>query len=191
LFDRYMNITKTLYATDRKAWREWLRKNYLKEKEIWLVYYRKEAGKLRISYNDAVEEALCFGWIDSTVKKLDNECFVQKYTPRNHKSDYSQANKERLKRLITEGKVRKDVLASMGDIVPENFIFPADIMKMLRANLRAHENFKKYSAPYQRIRIAYIDRARQRPQEFRKRLNNFLKLTEQGKQFGYDIESYF
>jgi uncharacterized protein YdeI (YjbR/CyaY-like superfamily) len=186
-----MKITKTLYVPDRKTWREWLRKNYRKEKEIWLVYFRTEAGKPRIPYNDAVEEALCFGWIDSTIKKLDKDRFAQRYSPRNPGSEYSQANKERLRQLIAKGKMRKNVLASMSDIAPENYLFPADIMKVLRTNRRAYENFKKYSAPYQRIRIAYIDRARQRPVEFKKRLANFLKLTEKNKQFGFGIEPYF
>jgi uncharacterized protein YdeI (YjbR/CyaY-like superfamily) len=186
-----MKITKTLYVPDRKSWREWLRKNFRKEKEIWLVYFRKEAGKPRIPYNDAVEEALCFGWIDSTVKKMDNDRFAQRYSPRNPRSEYSQTNKERLQQLIAKGKIRKNVLASMGDIAPENYIFPDNIMKVLRTNRQAYENFKKFSASYQRIRIAYIDRARLRPLEFKKRLDNFLKLTEQNKQFGFGIETYF
>ena len=68
-----MEITKTLHVTHRKAWRKWLRQHYKTEKEIWLVYYKKETGKPRIAYNDAVEQALCFGWIDSIVKTLDEE----------------------------------------------------------------------------------------------------------------------
>jgi uncharacterized protein YdeI (YjbR/CyaY-like superfamily) len=186
-----MQITKTLYVVDRKSWRAWLRKNFRKEKEIWLVHYRKEAGKPHVSYNDAVEEALCFGWIDSTIKKLDDERFVQRYLPRNRRSDYSQTNKERLQKMISKGQVRKDVLAGLGDITPENYVFPDDIMKILRANRQAYANFIKYSASYQRIRIAYIDSARIRPTEFDKRLKNFLKLTEQNKQFGYGIKSFF
>jgi uncharacterized protein YdeI (YjbR/CyaY-like superfamily) len=186
-----MKITKTLYVADRKSWRAWLRKNFCKEKEIWLVYYRKEAGKPRVSYNDAVEEALCFGWIDSTVKKIDKDRFAQRFSPRNPRSEYSQTNQERLKRMIVMRQVRKDVLAKIGEIAPENFIFPVDIMKTLRTNQQAYKNFKKYSAPYRRIRIAYINSARQRPEEFIKRSDNFLKLTEQNRQYGFDIASYF
>jgi uncharacterized protein YdeI (YjbR/CyaY-like superfamily) len=186
-----MQIGKTLYAPDRKTWREWLRKNYRKEKEIWLVYYRKEAGRPRVAYNDAVEEALRFGWIDSTVKKIEKDRVAQRFSPRNLKSEYSQTNQERLRRLIAKGRVRKDVLAGMGEIAPEKYVFPADIMRVLRANKRAYDHFNKYSAPYRRIRIAYIDSARRRPAEFKKRLANFLKLTEQGKQFGFGIEAFF
>jgi uncharacterized protein YdeI (YjbR/CyaY-like superfamily) len=186
-----MHIGKSLYAPDRKTWREWLRKNYRDEKEIWLVYYRKEAGRPRVAYNDAVEEALCFGWIDSTVKRIEEDRFAQRFSPRSTKSEYSQANQERLRRLIAKGRVRKDILAGLGEIAPEKYVFPADIMNVLRANKRACDHFKKFSAPYRRIRIAYIDSARRRPAEFKKRLANFLKLTEQGKQFGFGIESFF
>ncbi len=186
-----MKIGQTLHGTNRRSWRAWLKKNYRREKEIWLVYYRKDTGKTRILYNDAVEEALCFGWIDSTGKKMDEECFAQRFSPRRPGSGYSQTNKERLARLIAAGKVAKDVLAGLGDIDPEKYVFPADIMRVLRTNRRAQANFKKFSAPYRRIRIAYIDHARRQPAEFNKRLTNFLKLTAQGKQFGYGIESFY
>jgi len=186
-----MKISKTLYAPDRKAWREWLKNNYRKENEIWLVYYRKKTGKPRIPYNDAVEVALCFGWIDSTAKKIDKDRFAQRFSRRNPGSEYSQTNKERLRKLITQGMVPKDVIPGLGDIDPEKYVFPTDIMNALRANGRAYENFQKYSPAYRRIRIAYIDSARHRPGEFKKRLDNFLKLTEKNKQFGFGIQSYF
>jgi uncharacterized protein YdeI (YjbR/CyaY-like superfamily) len=186
-----MKITQTLYVSDRKAWRAWLKKHYKTEKEIWLVYYRKQAGKPRLAYNDAVEEALCFGWIDSTVKTLDAERFAQKFSPRKPNSGYSQANKERLRRLIEQGQVMRDVLAAVGDISAEDFEIPPDILQELRANALAWENFQSYSGPYQRIRVAFIDGARHRPEEFRKRLKHFIRMTEQDKQFGFGIETYF
>jgi len=186
-----MEISKTLHVSDRKAWRRWLQKNHRREKEIWLIYYRKETGRPRIPYHEAVEEALCFGWIDSTAKKMDHDRFAQRFSPRRPGSEYSQTNKERLRLLIARGQVPKDVLAEIGDIDPEKYIFPSDIMKALRANKPAYDNFKKFAAPYRRIRVAYIDSARQRPAEFKKRLENFLKLTAQGKQFGYGIDAFY
>jgi uncharacterized protein YdeI (YjbR/CyaY-like superfamily) len=186
-----MKIGRTLHVTSRARWRAWLKTNYRREKEIWLVYYRKDTGKPRILYSDAVEEALCFGWIDSTGKKMDKDRFAQRFSPRRPGSGYSQTNKERLARLIAAGKVAKDILAGLGDIDPEKYVFPADIMRALRTNRRALANFKKFSAPYRRIRIAYIDHARRQTAEFNKRLANFLKLTAQGKLFGYGIESFF
>ena len=85
-----MDIGKTLYIRDRKEWHEWLEANFNTEKEIWLIYPHKDSGKTRIQYNDAVEEALSFGWIDSTVKRYDEHSSAQRFSPRNPASDYSQ-----------------------------------------------------------------------------------------------------
>src|SRR5215211_1457346 len=104
-----MKITKTLHVTNRKDWRKWLREHYKTEKEIWLVYYKKDTGKPRILYNDAVEEALCFGWIDSILKTLDDQRNAQRFSPRKPNSKYSPANKERLRKLLKQRKVIKEV----------------------------------------------------------------------------------
>jgi uncharacterized protein YdeI (YjbR/CyaY-like superfamily) len=186
-----MNITETFYAADRKAWRDWLEQHYRTEKEVWLIYYRKQAGKRRISYNDAVEEALCFGWIDSTVKNLDKERIVQKFSPRNPNSEYSQTNKERLRWLIAQGKVVPEILESLGDISIEDFKIPADILQALQTNEQAWQNFSRFSGSYQRIRVAFVDSGRRRPGEFQKRLNHLIRKSEQNKQFGYGIEKYY
>jgi hypothetical protein len=100
--EKVMNIGETLYVTNRENWREWLVKNFDKEKEIWLVFPHKSSSKSRISYNDAFEEALCFGWIDSIVKKHDHESSVQRFSPKNPKIPFSQPNKERLRLLLNE-----------------------------------------------------------------------------------------
>ncbi len=186
-----MKITKTFYTTHRRTWREWLKKHSKSEKEVWLIYYRKESGKARIAYNDAVEEALCFGWIDSIVKSYDGERIVQKFSPRKRNSPYSQTNKERLQRLIQRRKVSKDVLVSVGDLATEGFTIPDGILRALKANRKAWANFQGFSGSYQRIRVAYIDSARNRPGEFEKRLKHFLDMTAKGKQFGFGIETYF
>jgi len=181
-----------VYFADRKDWRAWLNKNYKTEKEIWLVYYKKTTGKPRIEYNDAVEEALCFGWIDSTVRKLDKEWFAQRFTPRNPRSGYSQSNKERLQKLIADGKIMKDVLASLGNFSEGKLEIPKDILKAIKANKEAWKNFQNFSESYKRIRIAFIDGARKRPEEFQKRLNYFIEMTEKNKQFGFGgIEKYY
>ena len=185
-------MVNILYLSNRKDWRKWLRKNYKTEKEIWLIYYKKESGKPRIPYNDAVEEALCFGWIDSTVKAIDKERFAQRFSPRNPKSQYSQANKERLKDLIAQGKVMRDVLPTLGDVSPDQFVIPKDILKTIKSNKRAWHNFQGFSEAYCRIRIAFIDGARERPAEFQKRLNYFIKMTEENKHFGFGgIDKYY
>ena len=186
-----MDITETVYAANRQEWRAWLEKNYKTANEIWLVYPKKHSGLSRIPYNDAVEEALCFGWIDSITKGIDEDRHAQRFTPRKPKSSYSQTNIERLRRLIDQHKLMPEVLESVGDIVTQEYEFPPDIMRSLNANPVAWENFQSYSRSYQRIRIAFIDSARKRPEEFEKRLQNFLNKTEQDKQFGFGIEEYY
>ena len=191
LIDVVMDISKTLYITNRADWRAWLEENYKSVPELWLVYPRKGAGQPRIPYNDAVEEALCFGWIDSINRTIDDERFAQRFSPRKPKIAYSQTNKERLKRLIAQGKVIPEVLASLENQDLEDFTFPGDIMTALRENPQAWENYQRYSGAYQRIRIAYIESGRKRPGEFEKRLRHFIMMTEQDKQFGFGIEAYY
>ncbi|HLF72874.1 MAG TPA: YdeI/OmpD-associated family protein [Anaerolineales bacterium] len=187
-----MEITKTLYVTNRKDWRGWLRQHYRTEKEIWLIYYKKASGKPRISYNDAVEEALCFGWIDSTVKSLDEERTVQRFSPRKPNSTYSQANKERLRKLVSQRKVIKEVAATLGEVLEEKFEIPRDILDAIKANRLAWQNFQKFSEPYKRIRISFIDAARKRPEEFQKRLRHFIRMSEKNQQYGFGgIEEHF
>ena len=183
---------KTIYVTDRNAWRTWLEENYDKEKEVWLIFPKKASGKPRIPYNDAVEEALCFGWIDSRVKRIDENSYAQRFTPRNPKSTYSQANIERLRELVRLGKVLPAVQATLGDVLTEEFVLPEDILEEIKTNKQAWENFQKFSPEYKRIRVAFIEGARNRPAEFHKRLRYFIEMTEKNKQFGFGgIEKYY
>lgn len=187
-----MDINKTVYFPDREGWRDWLSKNYDKEKEIWLVFPKKASGKLRILYNDAVEEALCFGWIDSTAKRIDDNSYAQRFSPRNPKTPYSEANKQRLRKLVREGKVIPSVVASIKGILDDEFIVPPDILEEIRGDKKAWINFQNFSPEYKIIRIGYIEGARNRPDEFRKRLNNFVKMTAKNKQFGFGgIEKHY
>ncbi len=187
-----MDITKTFYVTNRKDWRKWLREHYRTEKEVWLIYPKKETGKPRITYNDAVEEALCFGWIDSIIKTLDKEHTVQRFSPRKPKSAYSPANKERLRNLLKQGKVIKEVRLTLGDLAQEKFEISKDILEAIQANKLAWENFQKFSDAYKRIRIGFIEGARKRPEEFQKRLRYFIQMTEKNKQYGFGgIDKHF
>src|SRR5437763_11840829 len=111
-----MEITNTLYVTNRDDWRAWLEEHHATEPEIWLVFYRKASGKSRIPYDEAVEEALCFGWIDSIVKGIDEERFAQRFSPRKPKSAWSELNKERVRRLMEQGKMTQAGLDKMEPI---------------------------------------------------------------------------
>jgi uncharacterized protein YdeI (YjbR/CyaY-like superfamily) len=187
-----LDETELLYVTSRHEWHNWLEEHYRSEREVWLVYYKKHTGKPRISYNDAVEEALCFGWIDSTVKSIDEDRYTQRFSLRNPRTPYSQANKERLKGLIKQEKVVKEVLATLGNLVEEQFEIPLDILEAIKANDKVWKNFQRLSEPYIRVRIAFIDAARKRPEEFKKRLRYFIEMTEKNKHFGFGgIEKYY
>src|ERR1051326_8483657 len=98
---------KKYYAKDRKAWRNWLQKNHSTSKGVWLIYYRSSTGKRKLSYDHAVEEALCFGWIDSTTRPIDENKYMQRFTPRKPKSGWSGPNKKRIQNLIASGQMTK------------------------------------------------------------------------------------
>jgi uncharacterized protein YdeI (YjbR/CyaY-like superfamily) len=187
-----MEIGETLYVTTRRSWRAWLAKNYSRKKEIWLIYYRKETGKPRISYNDAVEEALCFGWIDSTQKKLDEERFVQRFSVRNKNSELSQANRERIIKLIAGKKMMPAGLDAVAHVFqPETqngdgFNIAPDILTPIQSNEEAWKNFQNLPDRYKRIRIAYIESQRRHGQEmFEKSLRHFIEMTSRNKRFGF------
>lgn len=179
-----MQITKTLYVGNRAEWREWLSKNGETEAEIWLIYPRKLSGRSRIPYDDAVEEALCFGWIDGIEKPFDAQSSAQRFTPRKPKSNWSALNKARARRLIRDGRMTDAGLAALGEVLEVAFEIPPDIAQLLRAEPQLWANFEQFSDEYQRIRIGYIEEMRKRPAEFEKRLNNFLRMTRQNKTFG-------
>lgn len=187
-----MDSHKKLYFPDREKWRIWLEKNFESEKEIWLVFPKKASGKPRIPYNDAVEEALCFGWIDSTIKSFDEESYIQRFSPRNPKSTYSQPNKERLKWLSKQKMLHPSIQEKVQDTLKQKFVFPEDILSAIRKDKKAWDNYTQFSEAYKRIRIAYIDAARKRPEEFNKRLENFIQMTRENKQIGFGgIEKYY
>ncbi len=181
-----MEITKQLYVKNRKEWRKWLSINHNKEKEIWLVYYNKKSNKTRIPYDDAVEEALCYGWIDSTVKKLDQDSTVQRFTPRNIKSSWSELNKERFRRLIKKGVVTKYGLEKAKWVKDDDnsLIIPKYIIKELSKDPVVLENFNKFPLYYKKIRINYMNGYKKNSKEFEKRLSYFIKMTKLNKRFG-------
>jgi uncharacterized protein YdeI (YjbR/CyaY-like superfamily) len=189
---RELEKSKLFHPSNRKTCRAWLKSHYRSKTEIWLVHYKQHTGKPRVTYNEAVEEALCFGWIDSTVRRIDQDRYAQRFSVRNPKTPYSQANKERLAALIAKGKVAKEVLATPGKPAPKKFRVPANILAAIKTDPAAWRNFRKFSPSSKRIRIAFIDGARKRPAEFQKRLRHFLRMTAKNKQFGFGgIEKYY
>jgi uncharacterized protein YdeI (YjbR/CyaY-like superfamily) len=191
-----MEISKTLYVRSREEWRSWLEKYHKTEKEIWLIYYKKGSKKLRIPYDDAVEEALCYGWIDSTAKPFDSESHVQRFSPRRKNSDLSEMNKERIRRLTKQGKMTSFGLESIknhledisksssNNIKLKKFEMPEDILQVIKEDKLVWKNFEKFPLYYKHIRIGFIEGARKRPEEFNKRLQYFIKMTARNKKYG-------
>jgi len=185
-----MKLGKTIYLTSRKTWRTWLAKHHRTEAEIWLVYYRKETGKPRISYNDAVEEALCYGWVDSIIKNLDKDRFAQRFSVRKSTSSLSQMNKERIRELIAKKKMTKAGLAAIAHVYniqkEQPFVIPSEILNELKANKQAWNNFQKLPGYYTRIRVAYIESRKRHSKElYQKALRHFVEMTAKGKRFGF------
>ena len=166
------------------AWRAWLRKHHKTAREIWLVYYRKSSGKPRISYNDAVDEALCFGWIDSIVRTIDGERIAQRFTPRRPGSKTSEMNKARARRLVREGRMTRAGLAAIGSLKTQRLVIPADIRSAFERDPLAWKRFRRFPAAYRRIRIAFVEGARKRPAEFERRLRNLVRRSARNERFG-------
>ena len=183
----------TFYTSDRNAWRKYLSDHFETDNEIWFVFPTKDSNEKSISYNDAVEEALCFGWIDGRAGTLDKSHHIRRFTPRRKGSTYSRPNIERLIMLDKKGLIHPKIRESVLPVITAPFIFPDDIINELKRDGAVWENYCKFSEPYKRIRVAYIDAARKRPEEFEKRLNSFIEKTRKGKMItGYGgIEQYY
>jgi uncharacterized protein YdeI (YjbR/CyaY-like superfamily) len=180
-----MEISQTLRVTTRKAWRAWLEKHHARKKEIWLIYATKQSGKGRVAYSDAVEEALCFGWIDGTMKSIDENYFAQRFSPRRSaRSQLSETNKERVRRMIRAGLMTPAGMEKIRDRMREPFVLPADILRALKRDPKVWKNFQRFPKWYQRVRVGWLDMSRARPEIFESRLRYFLKMTAQNKRYG-------
>ena len=145
---------KTFHPKTRSQWRKWLEKNHSTTPGVWLIYYKKSSGKAKMVYNDAVEEALCFGWIDSTLKPLDDERFMQRFTPRKSKSGWSGLNKKRIAKMIIEGLMTKAGLEKIEGAKKDGswesldhidaIELPVDFEKALSKNKKAKINFENF-----------------------------------------------
>lgn len=188
-----MEKTNVIFCKDRQQWRDWLAEHFETADEAWFVFPSKASGEQGVSYNDAVEEALCFGWIDGRAGTLDETHQLRRFTPRRKGSSYSQPNIERLLWLDRQGLIHPKIRPSVAALLEMPFVFPKDILAAIRKDQIAWENYQAFSEPYKRIRIAYIDAARKRPAEFEKRLNNFIAKTRENKLIvGYGgIDKYY
>jgi uncharacterized protein YdeI (YjbR/CyaY-like superfamily) len=185
-----IGMRRTLYVTSRDEWRDWLAKHHRSEAEVWLVYYKKESGRPRIPYDHAVEEALCFGWIDSIVKRIDDEQFAQKFTPRRDRSRWSALNKRRLRALIRDGRMTEAGLAKIDQATlaevrsrtsgSEESGVPPFVARALAAHPKAWKNFQGLSPSRRSAYVRLITDAK-REETRERRLREAIALLEQSR----------
>ena len=172
----------------RKAWRTWLETHHASSTGTWLVYAKKHSGLRSLTYNDAVEEALCFGWIDSKIHPIDDDFYMQMFTPRKPKSAWSASNKARVKRLLADGLMRAAGLAvvkaakasgrweAMKHI--EDLTIPPDLESAIRANPDASRHWASYSENRRRevlYRLAGAKRPETRARYLRQIIENMAR----------------
>lgn len=189
------DLMKELYFENRKLWREWLAENQNVENEgIWLIYYKKEADKPTLSYEASVEEALCYGWIDSIIKKLDDERYLRKFTPRKPDSLWSDANKKRVEKLMLNGQMTEIGLVKINaakqsgiwEKSPDpgiSYELPEEFERALAAHPTAQDFFNTLAPSYQKQYIGWIAVAK-RAETRDKRIAESISLLKKGEKLG-------
>ena len=174
---------------NRVEWREWLKEHHRSDSEVWLVYYKKHTGKRSIRYDEAVEEALCFSWIDSEVKRIDEEKYMQRYTPRKENSNWSESNKRRIKKLVESGlithaglekveKAKRDGSWNRLDDIDKELVIPIDLKAALAENPIADEHFEKFSSSNKKQYLWWLKSAR-KAETREKRIQDIVSRAEE------------
>jgi uncharacterized protein YdeI (YjbR/CyaY-like superfamily) len=186
-----MELNNALSFRNRDEWRKWLEKNHKKEKEVWLVHYKKHSGKIGIQLEEAVEEAICFGWIDGKLKKVDEERFILKYSLRKANSIWSKLNREKAEKMIKAGKMttaglitieqaRKSGSWNNAYTSLKRDRIPPDLGRALAKDKRALDNFQSFANSYRNMYIRWIMSAKT-DETRKKRIEKVVKQTLQNK----------
>lgn len=175
---------------DQQEWRSWLQQNHIEQKAVWLILYKTNSVKFNLSWSDAVDEALCFGWIDSTRRPIDEEKFIQFFSQRKPKSNWSRINKEKIERLMAEGKMTKAGINSiqvakengswtfLDDI--EDLVIPPDLAAKLSAHSVANDFYQNLSNSIKK-QILYWLASAKKEETRSKRLQIIISETNQRK----------
>jgi len=180
---------KTFDARDREQWRNWLASHHRSEPEVWLVFHKRHTGQPSIAYDDAVDEALCFGWIDSLIRRLDDHRYARKFTPRKPGSKWSTSNRRRFAELQASGRLapaglQRPPTDRSGDAPrPSLSKIPRYIEQALNSRPAARVYFESLAPSYRRMYIAWIDSAKQRETRNR-RLREAVGLLAAGRKLG-------
>jgi uncharacterized protein YdeI (YjbR/CyaY-like superfamily) len=183
-----LNDFEKVYAKDRLTFRKWLEHNHASKPGIWLVYYKKNSGKPSISYPEAVKEALCFGWIDSKVNAVDNERYMQVFTPRKAKSVWSALNKRYIAELLEQGLMVEAGLERI-EIAKQNGMWesldkvealelPDELVKAFKKNKLAKANFEKFPPSSRKLILQWLASAK-RDETRHKRIEETVTLAAQ------------
>ena len=186
-----MEITKPFTPSNLADWRNWLAKNHDREREVWLVYFKPASGKTNIDYEGSVEEALCFGWIDSIIQKIDEEKYARKFNPRRMESKWSETNQRRVLKVIREGRITEAGMAKVTfDVSKVNISkpkpkrpllkMPEKIEKALKSRPDVWEAFQKIAPSLQRNYILWLSDAK-KPETFERRLQILIEEVTTGK----------
>jgi len=175
---------------DREAWRSWLEENHDSSDGVWLAYYKKNSGKTSVQYEEAVEEAICFGWIDSQVHTIDDERYMQRYTPRQKSSAWSESNKDRVIKMVEQGRMTEYGMAAVlvaqkgghwDELAPvDNLEVPPELEAALAANTEAAELFSRLSPSHKKQFLYWIHSAKT-DETRKKRTKKTVKMLVQGK----------
>lgn len=180
----------TFYAKNRQEWRNWLSNNWDSCKEVWLVYFKVHTGKPRVAYDDAVEEAICFGWIDSTVRTIDEEQYCQKYTPRKAKSLWSKPNIARAEKMISQGLMKDNGLSLYRNAMKNKQFVPKRITELCPEYEKQFSSFKSEYKAFQKLapgkRKSYINwiMSAKRQETRQNRLEKLINSLRDGKDLG-------
>jgi len=187
-------MTAELYVANRDEWRAWLEKNSCASKGVWLIYFKNHTGKASIPYDDSVEEAICFGWIDGIIKKLDDERYVRKFMPRRTGSKWSESNKKKAERMMEQGMTAEAGIATIREAkengewfrTPMNrkeLVIPKPMQQALAKNRKALANFDKLASSHKRQYVSWVSAAKKEETQ-KKRLTEAITLLEQNKKLG-------
>jgi uncharacterized protein YdeI (YjbR/CyaY-like superfamily) len=172
---------ETVFAKDRAEWRRWLGKNHSRCEEIWLVFYKKASGRQTVTYDHAVEEALCFGWIDGMKKKVDEECYAFRFTPRKAKSAWSKSNLLRVERLIADGTMMPAGLKAYHsrdrrEVAPLPTAMPKGLEDKFRKERAAWANYENFPPGYRRVTAGWVGSAKKAETQL-KRLQKLIEYS--------------
>lgn len=186
--------TENIYPNNRAEWRQWLEDNCSTSPSVWLIYDKKGSGKQNLTYDEAVEEALCFGWIDSRPNTLDDKRWMQLFSPRKAKSPWSKLNKQRIKTLVEQGLMAsaglQKIKAAKADgswcllDAIEELRIPADLEAALATNDAARRYFMAFGPSYKKGILWWIESAK-RPETRAKRIQETVTLAAQNIKANY------